>query len=80
VNGDETIHLEKVEKLVQKPVWVGAHEAKKVLDIVVMERAGSRVVFGLFANDVVRVCPESTDAIPCAGREVATRKNVGEVD
>lgn len=77
---DKTICLEKMEKFVQKPVWVGTHEAEKVLNIVVVESTGCRVVFGLLPHNVVGFPPESIDAIPRAGREVATRKNVGKVD
>jgi hypothetical protein len=76
VDGDEMVGLQKVEKFVQQPAWVGMHKVKKVLNSIMVKRAGRRVVLGLSADNIMGFLPELIDMIPHAYGEVAAGKNV----
>ena len=49
-------------------------------DIVVVARAGSRVVLELLADNIIGFLPESIDTMPYVGGKVAAGRNVGEVE
>jgi hypothetical protein len=75
VDGDKTVVLKEIEKLIEKPVWSVVDEADEMIDVIVMQESWAASTV-LRPHDVAGGAPQTKDTKECTVREPNTCKDL----